>query len=74
MTDAGRVLKGVTDKDSRAVLKRAVRAGCTVEITNSQHVKVTTPSGAIIRTGLTSSDHRAHRYLERDLRRAGVEI
>lgn len=72
--DAGRALRGVTDKDSRAVLRKAVKAGCEVEITNATHIKVTTPSGIIIRTGLTSSSHRAVRYLERDLRRAGVNL
>ena len=74
MSDAGRALRGVTDRDSRAVIRRAMRAGCDVEITGSTHVRITTPSGEVVMTGLTSSSRFAHKALRGALRRAGVAV
>lgn len=67
-------LRGITNKDAKAVLRKAIKAGCTVEITNGTHVRITTPSGAVVRTGLTSGSSRAGVYLRADLRRAGVDL
>lgn len=74
MSDAGRALRGVTDRDSRAVLRKAMKAGCEVGLTGSTHVRIVTPSGVVVTTGLTSSSRHAHKMLRAALRRAGVAV
>lgn len=76
MADVNDVLKGVTNKDLRVVLRKAVKAGCIIEWARgrSLHVHVKCPNGGlVIASGTPSSPHSA-RYLKNDLRRNGVEL
>jgi hypothetical protein len=61
-------------KDCELLLRRARRAGFTVERTGSQHWRITAPSGATTTAAATPSDRRAPLKLRRDLRRIGLEI
>lgn len=67
------VLRGVTDKKVREVLRAAERAGCTLSWTGKGHIRVETPQGVYF-TGGTPSDHRAATRLRAGLRARGVPI
>lgn len=74
MTDPARVLRGVTNREVRDVLRRAMRAGCSVSITGATHVRVVTPSGVAVMAGTTPSSRYAHKKLTGALRRNGVRV
>lgn len=67
------VTRGMTNRDTRKVVREAIKAGCGVSITGGNHIRIDTPQGPYF-TGLTTSDQRAHLNLRRDLRRRGVAI
>jgi len=56
------------------LLTIAVKQGCTVEVRNGGHLKVTAPSGQFIFTSQTPSDVRAFPRIKRDLKRIGVVL
>lgn len=55
------------------MLRRARRAGCTVD-RRGRHVTVTTPDGPRITASSSPSDVNAARGLKRDLVKAGVAL
>lgn len=67
------VTRGITNLEQRAVIRRAIRAGCSVTITGGNHVRIVTPNGPVF-AGLTSSSRTAHKALERQLIRKGVDL
>jgi hypothetical protein len=67
-------LAGVTDKDTRALLRKAIKAGCTITTTGSNHIRVTCPSGEYFYCALTTSDRNSFKYVRRDLRDRGVAV
>jgi hypothetical protein len=54
----------------REAIRAAIRAGWSARITRGGHVRLDHPSGALIFTGATPSDHRVPVKLAADLRRA----
>jgi hypothetical protein len=61
------------NKDLEPLVREVRRAGGTVEITNSTHVRWTLPNGTVIRSGLTMQGERAQR-VRRDIEKAlGIE-
>jgi hypothetical protein len=64
----------VTNRDHRDVLRKAVKAGCSVNITGSNHLRIITPAGEVLFTGMTVSDRYAAQSLRRDLRKKGVVL
>jgi hypothetical protein len=73
MTKDRQVLTGVTNRDQRAVLRRAQDAGMRVSITRGNHIRVDTPNGPVF-SGLTSGTRQAARMLTAALRRKGVDL
>ena len=67
------ILRGITQKDHKQVVRKALAAGCSIDIAGNGHVVLTTPDGTRIRTPLTGSRGSAM-YLRQDLRRAGVVV
>lgn len=67
------ITKGITNREQRAVVRAAIRAGCTVTITGGQHVRILTPNGPVF-TGLTGSDRHSHKALTNTLRKKGVHL
>jgi hypothetical protein len=65
--------RGITNREQRAVIREAIKAGCVVTITRSQHVRIETPDGPYW-TGLTGSSRNAHRVLRRELIKKGVPL
>ena len=57
-------------RDLRRVLDEARQAGWLASPTRGGHWRLTHPSGAILVTGSTPSDHRALRNLQAAIRRA----
>lgn len=66
------VLRGVRG-DQRALLKRAIKAGCLVRL-GKNHIRVDTPNGGPVFMSATTSDVRAVTRQRADLRRAGVIV
>jgi hypothetical protein len=64
---------GITNREQRAIVREAMKAGCEVTITRSQHVRIETPQGPYW-TGLTGSSRNAHRILRRELIKRGVPL
>ncbi len=56
------------------VLRRAEEQGCTVELRNSGHYKISTPSGAAVFCAQTPSDYRGVRRTISILRKHGVDV
>jgi hypothetical protein len=54
----------------REHVREAVREGWAASITKRGHIRLVHPSGAVIFTGSTPSDHRVPVKLAADLRRA----
>jgi hypothetical protein len=67
-------LRAVKPRELRTVYEDAEAAGCTIEITRSTHIRVTTPAGRIFTGPVTSSDRRGYHRTRSDLRRMGVAI
>lgn len=67
------VLRGVTDKHVRQVLRRAQRLGCEITITNGGHLRIETPNGPYF-TGITPGDRKGFLRLKSGLRQKGVDI
>jgi NADP-dependent 3-hydroxy acid dehydrogenase YdfG len=67
------ITRGITNREQRALVRMAVRAGCEVTITGSNHVKIMTKNGPVY-TGLTGSNRNAHRALRRQLEGKGVRL
>ena len=67
-------MKGVTDKDLRKMVERAVDLGCEVSYTGSGHVRLKLPNGAIV---IASTSPRAGTFaatkVRARLRRNGLE-
>jgi hypothetical protein len=61
-------------KEQKQVLRRAEKAGCTIEKTAKGHVKVRCPNGQIIITAATPSDCRVQKNFIARLRREGVQV
>ena len=59
--------------DRAAVLRAAVRAGCTID-KSGRHIIIKTPGGHRIVASGSPSDVNADHNLKKDLRRAGVEL
>ena len=60
-------------KDQHAMIRRATKAGCTVEHRGS-HIMIKTPNGGLVVASGTPGDVNASRQLQRDMRRAGVVL
>lgn len=61
-------------KEIKALVRRLVRAGCTVTVTGGCHYKVTAPNGSVVILARTPSDPRSHLNQLARLRRVGVEL
>lgn len=48
-------------RDLRPLVRAARAGGWTVDYTNRGHLRLTSPTGAVVVTGGTPSDHTAHR-------------
>jgi hypothetical protein len=68
------VTKGITNREQRAVIRKAIQAGCTVTLTGSNHIRVRTPSGQVYFCSLTSGDRYVHRRIESALKNMGVDL
>lgn len=66
-------LRGVTNKEARAVLRAAREQGCRITITRSSHIRIDTPNGPYF-TGLTASRDSSARNLRAGLRQKGVNV
>jgi hypothetical protein len=59
------------NKDLQQLITKAVRQGWDVEVTKSNHLKWTSPSGERFSSAKTPSDHRAIKYVKQYLKRYG---
>ena len=73
MTD---ILKGVTSRPTRDLLKEAQSAGGVLSKTNGGHIKVTNPkNNAVVFAACTSHSRGSGPYeLRAQLRRAGLDV
>lgn len=71
MADPTRLLRGVTDKRVRGLLREAARNGAVLSFTGSGHIKVATRMGATFAAVTPRSPH-SYRHLERALRSIGA--
>jgi hypothetical protein len=67
------VTKGITNREQRALVRMAIRAGCEVTITGGNHVCIHTPKGKVF-TGLTGSNRHAYKALRKMLESKGVDL
>lgn len=59
-------------RDFRPLVRAARAAGWTVDNTARGHLRLTSPTGAVVVTGGTPSDYRAPRHLRSRLRKEGL--
>ena len=63
-----------SNRDVANLLRRAERAGCSLERTGSDHLKITLPDGSLYFAGTSTSDRKAVMRIRADLRRRGVSL
>ena len=68
------ILRGVTSKDQKSLVRKALKAGCMAEVSGGTHLILTTPSGVRVRAAMTSGDRNSFRNLRRELERHGVHL
>ena len=61
-------------KELRSLLELATQQGWRVEQRNSNHYKLVSPTGKVVFTSSTPSDHRALENIKRDLRVNGLVL
>lgn len=66
------VIKGVKNKDTAQLLRRAVKAGCHLSHDGGGHVKISAPSGNVLRIPKTSASWHAHKRLWVFLKGEGI--
>jgi ribosomal protein L35 len=64
------VLRHVRPKETRDSIRDLLKAGWTMKVTGSKHLKLTHPNGTHVITSSTSSDWRSHQNFLRQVRQA----
>jgi hypothetical protein len=64
----------ITHKDLADLADRARAAGWEVTMRRNNHLKWTSPTGAVVFTSQTPSDHRVLHRIRQDLRRNGLRL
>jgi hypothetical protein len=69
------IIRGVRPQEARSLMRRAVRQGWAITVTNGGHIRLTPPDGGTpIIAALTSSGGRGVNNLRSLLKRAGVDV
>jgi hypothetical protein len=66
-------MRGIKDRELKALVQRAEELGCAVSLTRGNHLRIDVPGGGCVHTSSTPSDWRSVKNTRAQLRRAGLE-